>query len=123
MRQWLIRLYPRLWRRRYADEFAALLEQRSLTVWDVFDIIRSALEAHWSVRRAIGTEDVMAADYLRMRILLLLAIGVVLVLRSFMRPDEVVFGFDLVGLVGLACLVLGLILSYHRRSHTKSQSS
>ena len=117
-----MRLYPRSWRQRYADEFAALLEQRSLTVWDVFDIIRSALEAHWSVLPAIGTEDVMAADYLRLRILLLLAIGVVLVFRSFMRPEAIVFGFDLVGLVGLACLVLGLILSYQRRRYTKSLS-
>lgn len=122
MREWLIRLYPRTWRRRYGEEFATLLEQRSLTLWDVFDIIRSALEAHWSVLPAIEPEDVMTADYLRMRILLVLVIGVVLVFRRFMRSDAVVFGFDLVGLVGLTCLVLGLILSYYRRSHIKRLS-
>jgi hypothetical protein len=42
---WLIRLYPRWWRERYADEFQALLRQRTLRPGDVLDILRCALEA------------------------------------------------------------------------------
>jgi len=114
MRQWLIRLYPRRWRQRYADEFAALLAQRSLTRGDVFDVIWSAFDAHWSIQSVIGTEDLMTTEYLRLRIHLLLVIGMVLVFRSSIRPDTVVFGFDLVGVIGLTCLVLAATLSHCR---------
>jgi hypothetical protein len=54
MKYWLTRLYPHSWRRRYEAEFHALLEQHSLTVWDVFDILRGALDAHWT---AITTQQ------------------------------------------------------------------
>ena len=56
------------------------------------------------------------------RIILILAIGVILVFRSFMRPDLIIFGFDLIGLAGLAFLILGLVFSYHLRKRTKSLS-
>lgn len=46
MKYWLIRLYPRAWRRRYETEFRALLDQHTLNVWDVADIVRGALDAH-----------------------------------------------------------------------------
>jgi len=49
MNQWrrlLIRLYPAAWRRRYAEEFLALLETRPLTRRDAGDILRGALDAH-----------------------------------------------------------------------------
>lgn len=46
MKYWLIRLYPRSWRRRYETEFRALLDQHTLNVWDVADIVRGALDAH-----------------------------------------------------------------------------
>lgn len=47
MKYWLICLYPRSWRRRYEAEFRALLDQRTLSVWDMIDIARGALDAHW----------------------------------------------------------------------------
>lgn len=47
MKHWLIWLYPLAWRRRYGEEFSALLDQQPLTLHDVLDIMRGALDAHW----------------------------------------------------------------------------
>ncbi|MEO7667283.1 MAG: hypothetical protein ABIU97_09675 [Dehalococcoidia bacterium] len=46
----LLRLYPAAWRMRYADEFAAVLEQRPLGPFDVADVLLSALDAHLNLR-------------------------------------------------------------------------
>ncbi|MEO8207956.1 MAG: hypothetical protein ABI598_02880 [Chloroflexota bacterium] len=46
----LLRLYPAVWRMRYADEFAAMLEQRPLGPFDVADVLLSALDAHLHLR-------------------------------------------------------------------------
>ncbi len=45
-REWLLYLYPQAWRKRYGDEFQALLEQRDTRFFDIFDILRGALDAH-----------------------------------------------------------------------------
>lgn len=47
----LVRLYPRAWRERYGEEFAALLEESPPTLADAFDVLRGAFDAH--VRRQI----------------------------------------------------------------------
>ncbi len=44
----LLRLYPRGWRARYADEFATLLADTALTPAKVLDIAFAALDARWS---------------------------------------------------------------------------
>lgn len=44
-RHWLIRLYPRAWRERYGDEFAALLDAHPPSLADRADILRGALDA------------------------------------------------------------------------------
>lgn len=49
--RWLIRLYPRAWRRRYGAEFATLLAQRPRTVATALDVVRGALDAHGMVIR------------------------------------------------------------------------
>jgi hypothetical protein len=41
----LLRLYPAAWRERYGDEFAALLEERPLSPFDVLDIVFGAFDA------------------------------------------------------------------------------
>ena len=46
IRAWLIRLYPRPWRERYAAEFEALLEECLHSPLDVLDIALGALDAH-----------------------------------------------------------------------------
>jgi len=46
VRAWLVALYPRSWRKRYAVEFEALLEHCLHTPLDVLDIMLGALDAH-----------------------------------------------------------------------------
>lgn len=41
----LLRLYPAAWRARYEEEFLAVLEERPLSPFDVFDIALGALDA------------------------------------------------------------------------------
>ena len=55
----LLRLYPKAWRDRYEDEMLALLEARPLTVIDLFDLIRGALDArlHPQVRGSAAAPD------------------------------------------------------------------
>ena len=43
----LLRCYPRAWRRRYGEEFAALLEQTPIDLAQLLDALRSALDARW----------------------------------------------------------------------------
>ena len=47
VRSTLVRLYPRRWRHRYGDEFAALLEDAPLSSRMVIDIVRGAIAAHF----------------------------------------------------------------------------
>jgi len=42
----LLGLYPRAWRERYGDEFAALLEDIGITPGVVLDVLAGALDAH-----------------------------------------------------------------------------
>ena len=73
MKQWLVRLYPKAWRRRYGAEFEALLEQQALSLGAVVDILRGALDAHLTVGqhgrapvqagRAYGEEGNMKSRY------------------------------------------------------------
>jgi hypothetical protein len=50
MRSLLIRCYPRRWRDRYGDEFAAILEDRHLGPYDVADVLVAAIDAHLHLR-------------------------------------------------------------------------
>lgn len=42
----LLRLYPRAWRERYADEVAAVLAEHHVTYWTALDILLGAFDAH-----------------------------------------------------------------------------
>jgi hypothetical protein len=54
---WLLRLYPRAWRRRYEGEFAAVLEQNPTSCRLVLDIILGAIDAHlWPQALTVGAE-------------------------------------------------------------------
>jgi hypothetical protein len=46
----LLHLYPARWQARYGDEFAAVLDERSLGPFDVADILLGALDAHLHLR-------------------------------------------------------------------------
>ncbi len=43
--KWLLWLYPPRWRRRYGDEFLAVLEERGLSPMVLLDVLRGALDA------------------------------------------------------------------------------
>jgi hypothetical protein len=42
----LLRCYPARWRARYGDEFEALLEERSMSPFDLADVLLGAIDAH-----------------------------------------------------------------------------
>jgi hypothetical protein len=44
--RWLLRLYPRVWRDRYGEEFLSLVESRPLGVAQILDIVRSSFSEH-----------------------------------------------------------------------------
>jgi hypothetical protein len=53
----LIRCYPARWRDRYGDEFAAVLEERTLGPFDVADILIGAIAAHLRLRGLWAASD------------------------------------------------------------------
>jgi hypothetical protein len=57
MRSLLIRCYPASWRKRYGDEFLAILEERPLGPYDVADILLGALDARLPSRRGAGSPE------------------------------------------------------------------
>ena len=60
----LLRVYPRAWRDRYADEITALLEAQPATLLDQLDLIRGALDArlHPQVRGSAAPEKESAMN-------------------------------------------------------------
>jgi len=54
---WILRLYPRPWRRRYGDEVAAMLERRSFSLHTAVDLIAGAIDVwlHPSATMAAAT--------------------------------------------------------------------
>ncbi len=66
LRKWLLRLYPRVWRIRYEDEFTALLEQCPLSLFDILDIVVGALDARLHPQ-ASPAQDLLKGRSLPMR--------------------------------------------------------
>ncbi|MEX1158158.1 MAG: Rieske 2Fe-2S domain-containing protein [Thermomicrobiales bacterium] len=63
--RWILRLFPRGWRDRYADEFLALIEERPPGPRDTLDIVVSALDARlrpraWGIAQAAEGQLLMA---------------------------------------------------------------
>ncbi|HWC28533.1 MAG TPA: hypothetical protein VG845_00490 [Dehalococcoidia bacterium] len=54
--KYLIRLYPRAWRARYGDEFAALVEDQPLRPGLLLDILAGAIDAHVSPQCQVELE-------------------------------------------------------------------
>lgn len=44
--KWLVRLYPKPWRRRYEDEFMAMLEQMPFSLSDIINIFAGIMDAY-----------------------------------------------------------------------------
>ena len=72
---WLLKLYPPQWRRRYGEEFLALIAQQRFSFATVFDIIGGAIDAwtqpqsHLAARAASQQEGdtIMLAKVMRLR--------------------------------------------------------
>ena len=72
---WLLKLYPPRWRRRYGEEFRALIEPQRFSFVTVFDIIGGAIDAwtqpqsHLAARSAAQSEGgtIMLAKAMRLR--------------------------------------------------------
>lgn len=45
-KHWLLYLYPRAWRERYAEEYLALLEACPFSLWTIWDVCLGAIDAH-----------------------------------------------------------------------------
>lgn len=42
---WIVHLYPRAWRERYEQEMLALLEQHTVTLTTILDLLMGTLDA------------------------------------------------------------------------------
>lgn len=70
LRDWLVGLYPGWWRRRYGEEFEALLEQCLHTPLDVLDILLGAVDAHLELAAVSDWRSMNMNNKLRTAILL-----------------------------------------------------
>jgi hypothetical protein len=50
----VVAVYPKAWRRRYGDEFSALLEDRGLTPHVVLDVLVHAVAMHARLRTVVA---------------------------------------------------------------------
>ena len=101
---WLLRLYPRAWRRRYAAEFAELLAGERTTPRLILDLALGALDAHLFPQlagggrrehgarrarpRAIGPAAAPPRAALRARALVVAALVVLALLAGSLRQNE-----------------------------------
>ncbi len=107
MRAALIRLYPARWRARYGDEFAAILEERSLGPYDVADIILGALDARLRSRRVgAPTTNERGVD------MSLRVGGYTAVLAGILVPVGLLAASDVIPIdptIGIAMFMLGML--------------
>ena len=73
LRRWLIQLYPRPWRERYADEFEMLLQECLHSPLDVLDIFLGALDAHLEFPYEMNWRLMNMVNKLRTSILIVFA--------------------------------------------------
>jgi len=64
----LLALYPAQWRRRYGEEFRAVLESRPLGPFDVADVLLGALDARARVLRIAGSPDRSGGTFTMLRL-------------------------------------------------------
>jgi hypothetical protein len=64
----LLALYPAPWRRRYEEEFRAVLESRPIGPFDVADILLGALDARARAVRLVGAADPRGGRHTMLRI-------------------------------------------------------
>jgi hypothetical protein len=136
----LVRLYPSRWRRRYEDEFGALLDQEPWSAHLVLDVLTSALAARRApypgspeedramTSRRIETVAALAATLLVLPAVVLLASAAVRLMQPVQyepaHATDAIFnwfvaihaGPAVLGLGPILALVLGLLVLWRRLS-------
>jgi hypothetical protein len=115
----LLLLYPRRWRVRYGAEMEALLVSLPFRWRTVVDMLVGACDAHWFDYTIARKEHIMTHSSGRFRSILLLAIGVLLLLRSVAQTVLWLGWVDGLALLGLACLVMGYWLVHATQAREK----
>lgn len=108
MRSALLRLHPATWRRRYGDEFEALLEERPLGPFDVADIVIGALDARLRTRGAAASSTIERGLSMSLRIGGYAAIvaGILLTVGLFGTSG---LGVELDPAVGMSLFLIGAL--------------
>ena len=109
----LLALYPASWRRRYGDEFRAVLESRPLGPFDVADVLLGALDARARLVRHAGSPERHGGPFTMLRIGGVGAVAggtlwvVGFVAGSVLGAETPFWGLML--LAGTACILLALV--------------
>jgi hypothetical protein len=121
--RFLVRLYPAAWRERYRDEFLAVLQERSLSPFDIFDIVLGAFDAHVHSgslaidlaprRKQLMNARIGGAGAIVGGGLLLILMGLGFLLRV---PQEVAFVAYPIAVVSLLVALVGLSAVQGRRN-------
>ncbi len=112
----LLALYPVGWRRRYGEEFRAVLESRPLGPFDVADVLFSAIDARFRAPRSSGATITAGGHLVMLRIGGFGAIGggalwfVGIAFASWLgEPDGAPWMFvSMAGTIGLLAALIGL---------------
>jgi hypothetical protein len=107
----LLAVYPARWRRRYAEEFRAVLESRPLGPFDVADVLIGALDARLTRFRFAGAEGLDGGPLMMLRLGGLGAIAGGLLWFVALAAASGLVGDDDGWLVLLALGTLGILLA------------
>lgn len=109
----LLAMYPAQWRRRYAEEFRAVLESRPLGPFDVADVLIGAIDARLAPRRLPGSAGIDGGPQMLLRIGGVGAIAGGFLWFGSLAAGSLLGGSDevwiLLGAVGTFGLLLALI--------------
>lgn len=104
--KWLVRLYPRAWRRQYEEEFSRLLEEYDASFIVVLDVVLGAGDAHyqqWQMKRRLRPNALII-----MIGVVLIALGLIFALAES-TPIPVVNSRSLQALMPILALVIPVI--------------
>lgn len=111
----LLAVYPAGWRRRYGEEFRAVLESRPLGPFDVADVLLGALDARLSPRRSATSARFAGGLHVMLRIGGLGAVGGGILLFLGMAAASSLDGSDApwiavaaLGTLGILAALIGL---------------
>jgi hypothetical protein len=119
----LLQLYPVQWRRRYGEEFRAVLESRPLGPFDVADVLLGALDARSRALRLAGSPDKSGGTFTMLRLGgfgaiaggALWAIGFIGANEN-QTSQELWFALGAIGSLGILLALVGLSAFQARRN-------